>query len=385
MTTEATDRISPFEHPLALGSFRAWLELLRVGGGIDREFLFRAAFVTATTLLTSPLRLVEQLRFDGALRDVDLHPAPIFIVGHWRTGTTHLHNLLCQDPTLGYVSTFQAIAPGCCLSSERILKPLLARILSKRHPTRLIDNIPLLLDGPQEEEFALSNLSPHSCLQQYTFPRRASYFFDRYALFSDLPQDGRDEWAKTYLGLLRKVTLRTGGRRLALKNPANAGRIPQLLAMFPEARFIHTVRNPYEVFPSLMWVYRVLLPGSQVQRIDPAQVEEHVLTSSARLMRKYQADRALIPPGHLAEVRFEDLERAPLDEICRVYQELDLPGYAETEPAIRSYLESVQGYQKNRYAPNGDVIDKVNRHWGFVFDAWGYTRLHKAVTDTLSP
>ncbi len=57
----------------------------------------------------------------------------------------------------------------------------------------------------------------------------------------------------------------------------------------------------------------------------------------------------------------------------RVYGGLSLPGFAEAEPALRAYLASVQGYQKNRYQPNGDVIDKVNRHWGFVFDEWGYT------------
>jgi len=361
-----------------MGSFRAWLTLLRESGGIDREFLVRTAFLTATTLLTSPLRLYERLRFDGALERTALHPAPIFIVGHWRTGTTHLHNLLCRDPSLGYVSTFQAIAPGFCLSTERALKPLLTRIIGKSHPTRLIDNIPLLFDGPQEEEFAISNLSPHSFLHQYTFPRRASDLFDRYALLEGLSDATRAEWSAVYLDFLRKVTLRAGGRRLVLKNPGNGGRIRELLTMFPEARFIHTVRNPYDVFPSLMLVYRILVPGSQVQRIDAAETEEHVLSSSARLMRKFEASRALIPPGRLVEVRFEDLERAPLDEVRRVYQALDLPGYAAAEPAITGYLASIRGYQKNRYPPNGDVIEKVNRQWGFVFDTWGYAQLKPA-------
>jgi len=368
------DRVSPFEHPLALGSFRTWLKLLRYSGGVDREFLVRAIFLTTTTLLTSPLRLYERLRFDRAVRSQVVHPSPIFIVGHWRTGTTHLHNLLCQDRTLGYVSTFQAIAPGFCLTSERTLKPLLSRILGKSHPTRLIDNIPLRMDSPQEEEFAVSNLSPHSWLHLYSFPRHASHFFDRYALFSDLPARSATEWAETYLAFLHKVTLRAGGRRLVLKNPANGGRIKQLLELFPEARFIHMVRNPYDLFPSIMWVYRTVLPRSQVQRIDQAQIEDHVLQSSARLMRKFLGDRALIPAGHLVEVRFEELERAPLEQMRKVYDGLSLPGFAEAQPALRAYLALIEGYQKNRYKPNGEIIDKVNRHWGFVFDEWGYTR-----------
>lgn len=360
---------------MALGSFRTWLRLLRANGGIDRQFLGRAAFLTLTTFLTSPLRLYERLRFGAALRAVAVHPSPIFIVGHWRTGTTHLHNLLCQDRTLGYASTFQAIAPGFCLTTDRILKPLLTRIIGGSHPTRLIDNIPLRFDGPQEEEFAMSNMSPHSWMHLYTFPRRASYFFDRYALCHDLPPASLAEWAATYLGFLRKVTLHAGGKRLVLKNPANGGRIKQLLDLFPDARFIHMVRNPYHVFPSMMWVYHTLLPGSQVQGIGQAQIEAHVLESSARLMRAFLADRALIPAGHLVEVRFEDLERAPLDELRRVYDTLGLPGFADAEPAFCAYLASIEGYQKNRYQENGDIIAKVNRHWGFLFDAWGYPLL----------
>jgi len=58
-----------------------------------------------------------------------------------------------------------------------------------------------------------------------------------------------------------------------------------------------------------------------------------------------------------------------------VYDSLSLPGLAEAEPALRSCLTSIQGYQKNRYKPNGETIDKVNRHWGLMFDEWGYTRL----------
>ncbi len=71
-------------------------------------------------------------------------------------------------------------------------------------------------------------------------------------------------------------------------------------------------------------------------------------------------------------MRFEELERALPDQMHKVYDSLSLPGLAEAELALRAYLASIQGYQKNRYKPNGEIIDKVNRHWGFVFDQWGY-------------
>lgn len=37
-----------------------------------------------------------------------LHPEPIFILGAYRSGTTHLHNLLAQDPAFAYVTAYNA-------------------------------------------------------------------------------------------------------------------------------------------------------------------------------------------------------------------------------------------------------------------------------------
>jgi hypothetical protein len=170
-------RLSSIEHPLALGSFRSWLRLLRDSNGIDREFWLRALSISLSTFLTSSLRLYERIRYDRAVKSTAIHPSPIFIVGHWRTGTTHLHNLMCQDSNLGYVSTFQTIAPGFCLVGGTAIKSLLAKMAKKAHPTRLIDNIPLSFDAPQEEDFAIANMSPYSFLHLFTFPRQAPYFF----------------------------------------------------------------------------------------------------------------------------------------------------------------------------------------------------------------
>ena len=147
-------RASIIGHPVALGSFRSWLRLVRRSGGIDRAYVPRLLAVSLSTLLTSPLRLYETLRYGRAIARTEIPLAPIFVIGHWRTGTTHLHNLLCDDRQFGYVSTFQAMAPGFCLTGEKRIKPLLAKRVEKDYPTREIDNIPLSLDAPQEESFA---------------------------------------------------------------------------------------------------------------------------------------------------------------------------------------------------------------------------------------
>jgi hypothetical protein len=372
--TQAT-RPSNAEHPIALGSFRSWMQLLCSSQGVSRAYVPRALFVSLTTLLTSPLRLWECVQYGRRIRSTAIHPEPIFIVGHWRTGTTHLHNLMCQDDNLGYLSTFQAMAPGFCLVGATAIKEFLAKKTKSRYPTRLIDNIPLAFDAPQEDEFALANLSPHSFIHVFSFPQQAQDFFERCVLFDGLSEAARSRWIDTYLTVLRKATLASGGKRLVVKNCAHTARIRTLLGLFPDAKFVHIHRNPYQLFLSTLHMHRTVLLRSQLQEIDPNQVEAHVLRFYEQLMHRFLGDRSLIPAGNLLEIRFEDLEASPLAQLRRVYDGLGLPGFAAAESGFRSYIDSIADYRKNTYEMDASVIAKVNQHWQFAFDQWGYDRL----------
>ncbi len=364
-----------FEHPAALGSFRAWMRLVARADRIDREFWPRVAAVGLTTLATSPLRAVERLRFGRAIDATRVDPSPVFVLGHWRTGTTHLLNLLAQDPRFGCISTFQAMVPGFVLGTERRVKPWLARQLGTSHPTREIDNMPLDLDAPQEEAFALANLTPWASLHAFTLPHQAREWIERYGFLCGLSALERREWTAAYLRLLRTATLRCGGKRLVLKDPTNTGRIPALLELFPDARFVHIVRDPYRVLPSTLGIYRVVLAKSQLQRASEGEIEEAVLAVFERMMRKYLEDRTLIPAGNLAETRYEDLEARPMGEMARIYGELGLDGFETAAPAIEAYLASLGSFRKNQYRVDASVVAKVNGRWEFALDAWRYPRL----------
>lgn len=373
------DLAAMVEHPLAMGSVRNWLRLLWSHAGVDVRYLPRVLFVTLTTLLTSPVRLYERVHYGRAVRRTQIQPAPIFIVGHWRTGTTYLHLLLCEDPQLGFVSTFQTLAPGFFLVGQGFIKKIVAHWLEKGHPTRLIDDVPLRIDAPQEEEFAMANVTPHSFLHVFSFPRQAADLFARTTLFQGITPEALTEWSACYLEILRKATLHADGKRLVLKNCADTGRIRVLLDLFPDAKFIHLCRNPYDLFLSTRRLWEVVLWRSQLQEIDPAEVDRLILQFYTRLIQQYLAERALIPAGNLVEVRFEDLEANPLAEARRAYEALGLPGFADAEPKFQAYLASVADYSKNNYELTADVIEQVNRHWSFAFDTWGYQRLEPTV------
>ena len=374
MTEQRTARI--FEHPLAFGSLRVWLGLLIENRHVDRKFLPRALVVTLSTLATSPLRIYESLRYRKAVERTEIHAAPIFIIGHWRSGTTHLHNLLAQDENFGYVSTFQAFAPGLAIVGDRWLKPAVDWVAKKFHPTREVDNIPLSMDNPEEEDLAIANLSPWSYLHMYTFPRRAQFYFERYVTnFESLPKPIITKWKQAYLSVLRKASLHAEGKRLVIKNCADSARISTLLELFPNAKFIHICRNPYDIFRSTEHLYRVVLGRAQLQEVPPGTAEEWVMRFYPQLMQRLLADKALIPADNLVELRYEELVADPVAQLRKVYETLDLPDFVKAEPRFRAYLSSIAGYQRNEYQMDAGMIAKLNEHWSFAFEALGYEQI----------
>ena len=308
-------------HPLALGPFSNWVKLLRDNNGVDSIFGQRARRISLLSILTSPLRAIEHNRFGSVIQNSRIDQAPIFIIGHWRSGTTWLHNLLTQDTRFGYVSTWQAVAPGFSLLGDRVLKPLVNLLLP---PTRMMDNMAWSLDSPQEEEFAMVNLLPYSFYHQWSFPRKAREYFRKYVLWEGVSRRVQSEWENAYIAILKKATLRASGRRLVTKNPVNTGRIETLLEIFPDAKFIFLYRNPYTVYPSTQRLYQKTLRITQLQDVLPGEVDANILWFYQQLMKKYLGTRDLIPPENLLEIRFEDLEAAPLLHLRRIYEKFNL-------------------------------------------------------------
>lgn len=358
-------------HPLALNSFRYWLRLLRSGGGVDSRYRLRMATVTLASPLTSPLRLWERLRYEKRVEATEITHPPIFVVGHWRTGTTHLHNLLCQDPNLAYVTLFHTLAPGSLLAGRHVLRPLLALLTPEKRP---MDNMALALGQPQEEEFALCHQCPHSFYLGWYFPRRMKELFRKYALLEGISEEALRQWRKAYLTVFKKATFVAGGRRLVSKNPVNTGRLGAILDLFPEAKFIHIHRNPYVVYKSTKHLHRKVLDLVTLQEISDGEIEENVLLFFREMMQGFLREKALIPPGHLAEVRFEDLEARPVEEMARLYDSLGIPGWTQAEPRIDAYLAGQKTYEKNQFSFSEEDMEKVEAHWRFALDEWGYER-----------
>ncbi len=364
-------RTSNTFHPLCLNSTRLWTRLRRRYGGVDGSFADRAAAIALVSPLTAPLRSLERALHQKRIQNTIIELDPVFVLGHWRSGTTLLEELLGRDPQFGHVTLFQTLAPASFLVGQHTLKPLLAL---RAPQTRPMDNVRIKMDYPQEEEFAIAHQCDASFYAGWYFPRAMPELFRKYALMEGQSAGERAVWQANYLDILKKATIHSGGKRLVLKNPVNTGRIRAVLELFPNAKFIHIVRNPYDVYESTMHLHRSVLALTSLQHIDEAQIRDNVLSFYGRMMRAYLDQKDAVPPENLTEIRFEDLERSSLPVLKEAYDALALPGWEQARPRMERYLESRRNFQKNEYRMSEDDMQTVERHWRFALDAWGYAR-----------
>jgi len=338
---------------------------------IDGRYLPRMLYATTISSLMTPLRIKEYLQFDKTIKKTEIPHHPIFILGHWRSGTTYLHNMLSLDTTLGYFSTFHASLPSVFLGSETLIKSFVASSLPKKRP---MDDVPMGPALPQEDEFALAAVSPYSANHGLCFPSNAAYY-NRFIFMDDVPQKILDEWKEIYRYLIQKETLYSQGRQLVLKNPANTARVKLILEMFPEAKFIHIYRNPYHVYQSMLKLLLSIVPYMCVQKPpNTAEVEQQVLHVYKRMYTKYLKERAHIPKENLVEVRYEEFIQQPLEQLNHIYTKLNLCGFEESEKKFADYIETQAKVKKQKYLSDESVKEKIYTDWKFAFEAFHYRK-----------
>jgi hypothetical protein len=357
------------QHPLFGISLRRWVQLVKKNGGIDSKYLHRAFFITLTSLFTAPARILFKIKYDTKIDNSILQHPPVFIIGHWRSGTTYLHELLSKDPQFCYTSLWNTLLPDSFLILGPI-KNFLSRFLPFERP---MDAIKVEMDGPYEDEAALAVLNPWSFFHCLYFPRNAEEQYQKSIHFQDLSSEERNQWKATYHKFIKTVMLAHQGKRFLSKNPPNTARITTLLELFPEAKFIHIYRSPYMVYLSTKKMRMRVLDKLALQNASEEEIEKQVIHNYIRLMNSFFEQKEHIQNDRFVEIKYEDLISEPIEQVRHIYATLNLPGFEKAMPEMVKYLKQQSEYKTNVYTIDDNIVHQVNENWKFAIDRWGYT------------
>jgi hypothetical protein len=332
------------------------------------------AFVVFMSLMLMPIVWIEKLFHSRKIAKTVIEKPPIFILGHWRSGTTYLTNILACDKTKAYFKASQTYTHAVFITLNKLLQKIYPVILPKKRP---MDNMKFGAHEPAEEVFALGNLTRYSIVHMMAFPKNAR-FFAKSAFYDELNEKQKKRIRTRYDRIVRKMTYYTRGKQLVLKSPDNTCRINLLLELYPDAKFIHIYRNPYKVFPSTIGMYQSLFPIFSFEKINDvtsSQAEEIILDIYGKLYEEFLKSKKNIPKENLIEIKYEDFIADAKTYIEKIYDTLQIEGFEQTKQSMFDYIGSQKTYKTNDHQISKRNIRRINRRMKFFFDKYGYEML----------
>jgi Sulfotransferase family len=335
---ERLEHLGPgaFEEPLGvlLDSYAA-AGLNEVGA-----FILRSGVVHS---LRMRLRAQEWFRRYPEVAD-EVISAPVVVVGMMRSGTTLVQRLLAADDRLrcAYGWEVQQVAPRLdwdpAAPDPRIERALAREAQTKEHAPDLFAIHPMYALEAEEEIVFLAD-----------------------AFLSHVPESGADvaayrQWLDTadfapaydhlhrMLQLLQWQKRRRGesAERWVLKTPAHLGYLDDLRRRFPDLHLVHLHRDPVETIPSGASL-NATLHAMHADTVDRERIGRQWLARMGWTNDRAMATRdrwdAAGESGLVTDVQFEDAVNDPIDQMARVYDAAGLRLTAETEAAMRDWLQ----------------------------------------------
>ncbi len=290
--------------------------------------------------------------------------APVFIVAPHRSGTTLLLKTLLHDPQFTTTDAWEVFfAPA--LVERKAVRALLrfdrkrlkgwlyqrfqaweAHRAQQPHVQAFLRVHPFSFTQPEEDQFLLLKASTYDLLAFFPFPELLAPYRD---YSRAVPAKRRQKDMAFYHDMIRRHVYAHGGKRYLSKQPSLSSAIPDLLKIFPDARFIHLVRHPAEVVPSsvTLWQGHWRMYGCQPPSQDLIDaIIEHNRIWYLRLWD----DLAQLPPKQYIRIRYDDLKNDLQRTIENIYHHFEMPIDEAFTDYLRAATPKVRAYQStNRY------------------------------------
>jgi hypothetical protein len=327
-----------------------------------------AAVITLFTPYNSFAALVQELMYGRYIRGTRIETPPVFIVGHWRSGTTLLHELLHLDTRFATPNTYQCMCPHHTLATEWF-SPIFSWLLPNKRP---MDNMATGFDRPQEDEFAILALGAPTPYARMAFPNDQPPDYSELLNLDETSPEDLERFKAALTWFMQVITLTTKQKQLLLKSPPHTGRVGHFSRWFPGAKFIHIARHPFSLFPSTTRLWQSLddVQGLQVPRHK--HLDEYVFDCFERMYRGYEKQRSELPKGTLYEIKYEDLVKDPVGQCEQIYRELDIGNFEPVREKIAGYMQSQKDYQTNKHQLDEATQAEIRRRWSGYFERFGY-------------
>ena len=284
---------------------------------------------------------------------------PVFLLGAGRSGTTLLYKALCLHPDVAYISNYHRLAPDWV--PVGMLLNMLARFPDLKRKTWF-------------EPGGIANSHGKRSWPQRIVPGpiEGEAVYRRCGLCAVLPQSHavRPQAADCLRSAFDRAAAFSGAKIFLTKRTANNQRLTWLRTLFPDAQFIHLIRDGRAVAHSLLKVrwwnrHRTWWAGRTPQELVAAG--EEPLAISARNwveeVHAVQAGLLGIASERLLEVRYEDLMADPVVQMKRITDFLNLSFTARFEAAFQS-LELKQrpaGWQSDWSQQDMETVTREQR------------------------
>ena len=333
------------------------------------RYYWRCFVAGVISLISEPFRWLELGFYSGRLSKVAMPRSPVFIIGHWRSGTTYMHNAIAQDKQFSFINTYHSVFTNQFFVSRWLFKPLMKILLPEKRPA---DNVLLSLELPQEEGIALSNMNSLGFYNFFYFPQDWKSFYKQYINGEGSSPTQLEAYGRRYKRLIAQALLEYDRKEFISKFPPNTGYIKHLLQLFPDAKFIYTYRNPMMVFHSTVHFFEATHEALKLQPFEKPDFEEMVFELYELLIKDYEEQKSLIPKEHLVEIRYEDFQKDPLEGLQQIYLALGIKGFDQALPAFTNYVNEQKKFEKASHSFDREEVERIRTRLDFAFKLYGY-------------
>ena len=277
--------------------------------------------------------------------------APVFIIGLPRTGTTHLHGLISQDPVNRAPLTWEVMYPAASPSPagvERARSQTGTRLnWADRLAPEFMRIHPIAPDLPQECIAITAQV--FMSIQFHTTHDVPSYQDWLESASQRLAFDFHHRFLQH---LQAKAAV--DGARWVLKAPGHLFALEGLLERYPDARIVHTHRDPLRVMAS-MASHATVLRRAFSDKAVATKIAADWTDRWSRALDTFLAVRDRAPSSQFLDVNFESIESDPLGTAERVYDFLGWPLASAARNAMQSFLAA---NPKNKHGVHSYTLEQ---------------------------